>query len=864
MFTLTLSQMRRSLGRLTAAGIAIVIGTAFVAATLLAGEVLKRSSYDSVASGYAEAALIVRSTTDPFSDESLALLEPEGLSIIQSVDGVRAADAMASTYVELGSGPKSVYQLVVGVGSDPSFQPLKLVDGALPTAADEIALPTEVATRLSTSIGDEIVETFSAPVTDGEDVTPSRTTVRLNVVGLVDDPNGAFAMSGGAALVTDDAVMNRLTIEWGGPREFREATVALDDGAQLETVRADLLAALGDGFVVQTKDEAAAASVASLTNDQDVFTVTILAFAAIALIVAALVIANTFQVIVAQRTRTLALLRCVGASKRQLRASVLLEASLLGFIASAIGFALGALLVQITVLALQNVDLDIPIPRTIMITVSSVVWPLIVGTLVTVLASLVPARAATRVAPLAALRPADLESMTKSSSRIRLIFSLLLFLGGGAVMALGLALAAESSVELGLIAGIAGGTASFVGVLLGAVFWVPKVVSAIAGLLSKLGASSQLAAANTVRNPRRTAATSTALLIGVTLVAMMSVGAATARTSLSETLDDYYPFDVSIDAGVVSPDGTETISGLTSTLLEDLSSVSGVAAVAPLTGTQVTVHWTQDTVSEGETLKSVEPDAAAAAVNPDGLFDGLDDSTVVVDAYDAQTHNLTESSTIQIDGADGSVTVSVSIADLGTSALISTPAVMRQLDAGSVVDGAWIKVSTSASAVGVVADVRDVMSETTVDLRGAAVERATMQQVIDTILAVIVGLLGIAVVIALIGVANTLSLSVLERRRESATLRAIGLSRRQLRATLAIEGTLIAGVGAVLGVVLGLVYGWVGSTIVLGTFAGVQLTVPWRDLALVVVIALAAGLLASVLPARSAARTSPVEALAVE
>lgn len=861
MFTLTLSQMRRSLGRLTAAGIAIVIGTAFVAATLLSGEVLKRSSYDSVAAGYANAALIVRSTSD-FGE----LLQADDLSAIQSVDGVRAADALVATAVEVASGPKSVYQVVTGVRSDPSLQPLELVDGALPTAADEIALPTEVATRLGTSVGDAIVETVSVATPDGDDVTWSSTTAKLVVVGLVDDPNGAYSMSGGAALVTDEAVMTRLATDWDGAVEFREVTVALEDGAQLETVRADLEAAVGagDGVVVQTKDEAAAASVTAITNDQDVFTVTILAFAAIALIVAALVIANTFQVIVAQRTRTLALLRCVGASKRQLRFSVLLEASLLGLIASAIGFVIGAVLVQITVLALQRFDLDIPIPSTIRITTGSVVWPLVVGTLVTVLASLVPARAATRVAPLAALRPADLESMTKSSSKIRLVFSLLLVLGGGAVMVLGLALAAESSVELGLIAGIAGGTASFVGVLLGSVFWVPKVVSVIAGLLSKLGASSQLAAANTVRNPRRTAATSTALLIGVTLVAMMSVGAATARSSLAETLDDYYPFDVSIDAGAISPDGTETTAGLTPTLLDELSSVSGVAAVAPLTGTEITVHWTQDAVSEGETLKSVDPDAAAAAVNPDGLFDGLDDSTVVVDEYDARNHNLADGSTVQIDGADGSVTVRVTIADLGTSSLVSTPAVMQQLDAGAVVDGAWLKVSSSASATGVVADVRDVMSETTVDLRGAAVERAAMQQVIDTILAVIVGLLGIAVVIALIGVANTLSLSVLERRRESATLRAIGLSRRQLRATLAIEGTLIAGVGAVLGVVLGLGYGWVGSTIVLGTFAGVQLTVPWRDLALVVAIALAAGLLASVLPARSAARTSPVEALAVE
>jgi len=129
---------------------------------------------------------------------------------------------------------------------------------------------------------------------------------------------------------------------------------------------------------------------------------------------------------------------------------------------------------------------------------------------------------------------------------------------------------------------------------------------------------------------------------------------------------------------------------------------------------------------------------------------------------------------------------------------------------------------------------------------------------------VVVGLLAVAVVIALVGVANTLSLSVLERRRESATLRAIGLSRRQLRTMLAVEGMLIAGVGAVLGAGIGLVYGWAGASSVLGVIGHVSLAVPWRDLGLVVLVALAAGLLASVLPARTAVRTSPVAALAVD
>ncbi|SDC93322.1 putative ABC transport system permease protein [Sanguibacter gelidistatuariae] len=871
MFGLTLAQMRRSLGRLTAAGIAIVIGTAFVAATLLAGEVLKRSSYDSVAASFADAALIVRPTSDPDAAGYGSPLTQGDLTTIRLTDGVRAADPVASTYVVLGQGGKSVYQTVIGVGSDPSLQPLAVTEGALPSSPDEIALPADVVARLGTTVGGTVTQTVTVvvPGAGSEDEWEwEETKVTLVVTGLVDDPNGAFSMTGGAGLLTDDAIQTRISFDFGGDVQFREATVALEDGADVESVRADLESTIGQlGFTVLTKDEAAAASVTALTNDEDVFTMTILAFAAIALLVAALVIANTFQVIVAQRTRTLALLRCVGASKRQLRSSVLLEASLLGVIASAIGFALGALLVQITVLALQRVDLDIPIPRSITITVASVVWPLAVGTLVTVLASLVPARAATRVAPLAALRPAELDGLSKSSSKVRLIFSLLLVVGGGALMAIGLGLSASSSVEFGLMTAMLGGAASFVGVLLGAVFWVPKIVAGIARLLSRFGASAQLAAANTVRNPRRTAATSTALLIGVTLVAMMSVGAATARNSLATTLDEQYPFDVAIDAGVISSapdDGTDPATGLTPALIEDLSKVSGVAAMAQLSGTNVTVTWPDDSTSQDVVVNAVDPAAAAAAVNPDGLFDGLDDQTVVVGLFVASAYHLDSGSTLQLAGVDGTVTVNVVVANIGSDNIIATPAVGRELDGAAVVNGVWLKITDPSDASAIVADIRDTMSQTPAALTGAAMERAAMQQVIDTILAVIIGLLGIAVVIALIGVANTLSLSVLERRRESATLRAIGLSRRQLRTTLAIEGTLIAGVGAVLGVLLGLVYGWIGSTVVLGSFAGVRLTVPWRDLVLVVAIAIAAGLLASVLPARSAARTSPVEALAVE
>lgn len=280
--------------------------------------------------------------------------------------------------------------------------------------------------------------------------------------------------------------------------------------------------------------------------------------------------------------------------------------------------------------------------------------------------------------------------------------------------------------------------------------------------------------------------------------------------------------------------------------------------------TEVTISWDGQTVLGTGTLRGVDPDDARAAVRSPGWFDGLTDDVVLLSQDLADAYDMPADAVLELTGPSGTVVLSTTITELPLLELIVTPAALAQVDAAAGITQAWVRLSDIDEAATTIDTVRETLSEDAVTISGAALERATIQQLIDAILAVTVGLLGIAVLIAFVGVANTLSLSVLERRRESATLRAIGLSRRQLRSTLAIEGMLIAGVGAVAGVVLGLGYGWMGAAVVLGSFADIHLSVPWLQLTSIVAVALAAGLLASVLPARSAARTSPVEALAVE
>uniref|UniRef100_UPI0013587991 FtsX-like permease family protein n=1 Tax=Cellulomonas citrea TaxID=1909423 RepID=UPI0013587991 len=396
--------------------------------------------------------------------------------------------------------------------------------------------------------------------------------------------------------------------------------------------------------------------------------------------------------------------------------------------------------------------------------------------------------------------------------------------------------------------GVLGGAVSFVGILVGAVLWIPRVVAAVGRLMQGFGPAARLAAANTLRNPRRTAATSTALLIGVTLVVTMSTGAATARSSIDELLDSHFPVDL-VAAGTQGAGSDATLPARTLTTVQDVPGIGAAvpvrAATAELDGRPVTVY-------------GLPVDQAATVLRDTSLVRALSEGKVLVPKDEPTQVTLTSSE------HSGSVTANAQAGGAGSGVVIAPLDLLDRLAPSSPVVAVWARLAPDVTAATVLQDVQDALADSSVSVASAAAEREYYEQIIDTLLGIVVGLLAVAVVIALIGVTNTLSLSVLERRRESATLRALGMTRRQLRTTLAAEGMVIAGVSAVLGAALGLLYGWAGSAVVFGVAAKVQLAVPWGDLATVLVVALLAGLTASVVPARTAARTPPVAALAVE
>ncbi len=843
MIRLTLAQMRRSAGRLTAAAIAIAIGTAFVAATLLTGEVIKRTSYDAVTAQFAQADLVVTSAASTSETQEL-------LTSVRGVPGVEAADELAATGVQATTGSRLTWLFVLAAMPDERLSTVTVGEGREPSADDEIALPPSAAERLRVAVGDTIEIVTSEPADDGsyQDVTSP-----VTVVGLSEDPAGAWTQQGGAAIATPAAVAS-----WS----FDDGSTTILVAAPQDTAAAQsAIAVANPDAKVVTRDEAAADAVAQLADDSDIITTFVLGFAALALVVAALVIANTFQVLVAQRTRTLALLRCVGAVRGQLRRSVLLEAAILGFTASAAGLLAGAGLAQGALTVLGRMDLDVPLPATITMTPAVVVVPLVVGTLVTVLASLVPARSATRVSPVAALRPADNPEVGTRGGKVRLAFALLLTIGG-LVLLVGSVAGARAEASdpvtwLGL--GMLGGALSFVGVLVGAVFWVPKVVGLVGRLIARTSPAGRLAAANTVRNPRRTAATSAALLIGVTLVALMSTGAASARSSLSTTLDSHFPVDLSVE--VMGGDDGAT-AGIDPAIVAAVESVTGVEAAEPVK--QTDLRFVDDPAGRTYSLYGVSPEAAAM-VRSDGLRSALADGAIVVadPGRDLGSQVAVTDRTGATSGATTAPDLVYSDAVTGADAY-TTWSTFDEVAPDTAATILWVRISSDSDAGVVAEDVRSALDGFPVGVVSPAAERAQYERIIDTMLAIVVGLLGVAVLIALIGVANTLSLSVLERRRESATLRAVGLTRRSLRWMLAVEGMLIAGVGALLGLALGVLYGWAGASIVFGGLGDLRLAVPWADLGIVLAVALAAGLLASVLPARSAVRTPPVAALAVD
>lgn len=818
------AQIRTNAPRLIASSIAIILSVGFVVGTLA----LSASFNKTVATAVAA----------PLENASVKVSPADGktkktLDAVRGAEHVKAADAVRQSNLSARVGGDRTYAEITAL-PDRAVRWQKLDAGSWPAAPGQITLDQSSAKNFHTHVGDTI--TVMKTTVDRKNQSIHETPRKVKVSGITASTGSVLS----AGMVT--ATMTPGGLNSLDPEPSDGDILVASDGATDSAVAASVRHALDSAGVdatVQTHAQAVDAAVEQVTGSNNLLTMVVLVFATISLFVAAIVIANTFAVLVAQRTRELALLRCVGASTAQVRRSVYSEAFFTGLIASIIGvlagYGLASAVAAFSRGGSAGIQLGAPTANPAHIAIG-----IAAGVVVTMAAAVLPARRATRVLPVAAMRPVDAAPAASRAGAVRLVIAAVLIAGGSALLVAG-------ALGAGLGAGLPGGVVCFVGVLLASSLLVPLAVRGVGKLVGFTGVPGRLAAANAVRNPGRTATTAAALLIGVTLVSTVMVGATSVRGSLESEVDAKRPVDL-----IVSAD-----NGMTAAQTESMRGTEHVRESAVLHGQREKAGGSRvmvlgvptDAVGKVVHSGSMTPSKSHVLVNPGtaerlGVRDG--------DSLPIGPQHRDFTVTVRSQAPDGSVLVT---AGAFTTMAPNAPAAQ-----------VWLKIDPSLTASQIQSMSSSIMKDNpNVKVGGGAAERASYGQIINTMMLVVVGLLAIAVVIALVGVGNTLALSVLERRRESALLRAMGLTKGQLRGMLGIESVLVAAVAALLGIGFGVFYGWAGTgAITSGSDLPTLLVVPWGQFGLVVAIAVAAGLVASILPARRATKLSPVEGMSMD
>lgn len=910
MFSITVKLMKKSARMLIPAGIAILIGTAFIAATFLFGNAMNDSLARQTTAQLGGANYVIS------VDSSEGLNEQERNDIytrtvndfqldrIRATEGVKDVRVESSSSVTVANGDKHASSYAITTAAQRDLLPVSIIQGDQPVDSNEIALTKSVADQLGVKVGDSVTvnsRTAQAVASTGygsagnDTAADSGMTVR--VVGITEDPNGAYAYYGGASVLSDNVITAMNGIDDFGKLNVYLVYLDIDDADQpsADATVKQIDKLLPKHFTVQSRAAMEEESIKSVSKgDTSITTIFLLSFGILAMLVAALVIANTFQVLVAQRRRTLALLRTIGANKGQLYVSVLFEAGLLGLIASMLGVGLGIGLMA----ALCQSGLMKATGMTMRLVLSwpAFVVPIAFGVVMTVIASLGSARSATAVTPLEALRPIELTD-TRRAGKIRAILAGLLVLVGIGLAAFsawqmnekiaGHDSLADKQYPMVLLAAIAGCALIFLGLVLSATFWLPVLMRGVGALVAFAGPSAKVAHANIQKNPRRVAATGAALLIGVTLVSTIATGAASAKQTMNEALTTRYSVDmIAAGADMTSKQADEVakIKGIKDSIYaptrmmsmkdangKDLNvlivGVDGVDALRKV----VRADLSGVTIS-GDSVLMPKYSAATGKDIPLGksvtfTSDVSGSQTGTADAAASDTEN---------DGgqSDGVQTLTLAPQKVDYRRISANYAAVAFVDAGHFTNGDVkanghiMLMRIDAESAGttlndIFTNVQNAFSASAdIDVSGPVAERTQWETMINGMMALLVGLIAVAVLIALVGVANTLSLSVIERTRESATLRAIGMTRGQLRRSLAVEALLLSLVSGVVGVALGTLFGWLGSYMVFSLYGDTVFPFEWTTNGAVLGVAALAALLASVAPARRAVKTPPVEALA--
>ncbi|MEW9516943.1 ABC transporter permease [Streptomyces tubercidicus] len=834
--------------RLMMTALAVLLGVAFVAGTLIFSDTVSSAvkkasekSLDGVAvSVQAEAD---NNTPDVGKDGKRTTLVDEKLADkVRALPGVQSVRRNANGTATV-AGPDNV-----PLGHDwqnfaTNFQPDKdgydprypLLQGRGPAAGNEIALDEATAKASGRKIGDSVRLATDGPV------------LTKKLVGIVstDDPQ---VTAGGSLTLFDTATAQKLFLH---PGQFDELVIGAAPGADQQALTAKVREVLPKNRATATSGtELAAEQSEMVAHKNEALTQTLLTFAGIALFVGVFIIANTFTMLISQRSREIALMRAIGASRRQVVRSVLAEAALLGLISSAVGFALGIGLAVGLRAVLDATGAGFP-DGPVVISPAAVLSALGVGVVVTVLAAWLPSRKAAKIAPVEALNtveaPPALRSLVLRNSLGTVITGL-----GIATMCYVSTLKEADDLPIAMV----GGMLTLTGVIILAPMLSRPLVSLAGVVTTRLfGISGKLAKENTLRNPRRTAATASALMIGLTLITGMTVVGNSAGQAMDKMTAQGLTADYKIGAS----------SGLDPKLSQKVADVPGVEAAAPLRNTGF------ETPNSSMGLMGTDLSTIGKVTQLDfisGSLKGAGGNDIAVSQEMAKMKGWQTGDTLDAtfyDKKKAKLKIVGIYADnqlLGDSIGATSLAAPHQLV--PMVESLLVK-AQDGPAEGLEKQIRHTLGDSPLlKVQDHADLRKENAASIETVLNVSYGLLGMAVIIAVVGVVNTLAMSVFERTREIGMLRAIGLARNGIKQMVRLESVVIALFGAGLGIAVGVFCSWATGNLVSQGLPAYELLLPWGRLALFVLIALVVGMLAALWPARRAARLNMLEAIGAQ
>ena len=859
MISQALKEVRYHPGRVVATIVAIAISIGFLSTI----SIFLRTQ--GTAEGKRQA--IYSTRADSVVTVTKAIEKPDKVTkAIEDTDGVKDVELLYSSSGMASHNGSDVMGTSYSTPSE-GFRWSKLTEGKWPEKPNQVVASKDGAKKLDLKVGD----TFKF---NDQDAT---------LVGIADEPkallNETFYV-GGPGKSGDDGDSTWLVHVKPGSDTTAVNKAIVKNVTGVQKFDTD------EPVTAQTAKQFQDASIKDLIGSFDVTKYGLMIFGAIALLVGVIIISTTFGILLAQRRRQIGLMRAVGASGGYVRRMVLGEAIVLGVLGSLLGIVLGIVFSLIAAARTGALWFGLSWP------VGELVGEFLIGVLITILAAFLPAIRATRVAPLEALRPVPTVEERKKASIARIIVCSLLFLIGVGLSVLTFHVDNLASIPVAIGSAIL----LSIAVLAAAPLYVPSLIKLFGLVIRPFGPTARLSTSNAVRNPSRTSLTAVALMLAVGLSMTLQIGTATMRSTGDRMIEEHFPVDMQIstlppmddepapdgeqstadaESGSSTPDATAGTSNgkagqhpeapaVPKTVLGTIDDLPNVASQLQLESTLADLgDKGKDSYQNSVVVYGAEKDKMSQI--SDVVSEKLNDDTIVVN--DSLPFRTGEK--IKVTGSKGTVELSVVKVSgvLDFSEALTTTAALDRLSDNHQVSAVWMKMQDRTNMTSVMERLTPLMSTSGVSVSGGFPAAGMLDKILDVILMIITALLGVAVLIALVGVANTLGLSVLERRRESALLRAMGMQKRSLRLMLLHEALQTSFVGVFVGVVAGGYFAWLGISSIFRTAdtnVQIHFGVDWPWTIGLILICMAAAALASILPGSHAARTAPTEALAEE